>query len=148
MPLGDLAGVRFGDTVEALGRPLPVTRRRGAFSVGSSTVWVDPSTTGLPCRTPRRWASNRRLPTRCGGNWSIANWPSASRPSTPWSPAAGASGSGIFAGSGVGKSSLLSMVARGTDAAVSVVALVGERGREVNEFIQRDLGPRVWPVRW
>jgi flagellum-specific ATP synthase len=41
----------------------------------------------------------------------------------------------------VGKSSLLSMVARGTDAAVSVVALVGERGREVNEFIQRDLGP-------
>ena len=48
---------------------------------------------------------------------------------------------GIFAGSGVGKSSLLSMVARGTDAAVSVVALVGERGREVNEFIQRDLGP-------
>ena len=55
---------------------------------------------------------------------------------------------GIFAGSGVGKSSLLSMVARGTDAAVSVVALVGERGREVNEFIQRDLGPRVWPVRW
>ena len=48
---------------------------------------------------------------------------------------------GIFAGSGVGKSSLLSMVARGTDAAVSVLALVGERGREVNEFIHRDLGP-------
>jgi flagellum-specific ATP synthase len=48
---------------------------------------------------------------------------------------------GIMAGSGVGKSSLLSMVARGTDAEVSVIALVGERGREVREFIENDLGP-------
>jgi flagellum-specific ATP synthase len=48
---------------------------------------------------------------------------------------------GLFAGSGVGKSSLLSMVARGTDAEVSVIALVGERGREVREFIEDDLGP-------
>lgn len=48
---------------------------------------------------------------------------------------------GIMAGSGVGKSSLLSMIARGTDAAMSVIALVGERGREVREFIERDLGP-------
>lgn len=48
---------------------------------------------------------------------------------------------GIMAGSGVGKSSLLSMVARGTDAEVSVIALVGERGREVREFLENDLGP-------
>ena len=48
---------------------------------------------------------------------------------------------GLFAGSGVGKSSLLSMIARGTDAQVSVVALVGERGREVREFLEDDLGP-------
>ena len=47
---------------------------------------------------------------------------------------------GLFAGSGVGKSSLLSMIARGTDAEVSVIALVGERGREVREFIEDDLG--------
>lgn len=47
---------------------------------------------------------------------------------------------GIFAGSGVGKSTLLSMIARGTEADVNVIALVGERGREVREFIERDLG--------
>lgn len=46
---------------------------------------------------------------------------------------------GIFAGSGVGKSTLLGMMARGTDADVVVVALVGERGREVRDFIERDL---------
>ncbi|AIV40083.1 MULTISPECIES: FliI/YscN family ATPase [unclassified Curtobacterium] len=48
---------------------------------------------------------------------------------------------GLFAGSGVGKSSLLSMIARGSDAAVNVIALVGERGREVREFLEDDLGP-------
>jgi flagellum-specific ATP synthase len=48
---------------------------------------------------------------------------------------------GIFAGSGVGKSSLLGMIARSTSAEVNVICLVGERGREVLEFIQRDLGP-------
>jgi FliI/YscN family ATPase len=48
---------------------------------------------------------------------------------------------GIFAGSGVGKSTLLGMIARATTAAVNVIGLVGERGREVQEFIQRDLGP-------
>ena len=50
---------------------------------------------------------------------------------------------GLFAGSGVGKSSLLSMIARGSSAAVNVIALVGERGREVREFIDRDLGPAI-----
>ena len=48
---------------------------------------------------------------------------------------------GIFAGSGVGKSSLLGMIARSTSAQVNVICLVGERGREVREFIERDLGP-------
>ncbi len=48
---------------------------------------------------------------------------------------------GIFSGSGVGKSTLMGMVARNTAADVTVIALVGERGREVKEFLERDLGP-------
>ena len=47
---------------------------------------------------------------------------------------------GIFAGSGVGKSTLLGMMARGTSADIVVIGLVGERGREVQEFLQRELG--------
>jgi FliI/YscN family ATPase len=49
---------------------------------------------------------------------------------------------GVFGGSGVGKSTLLGMMARGTEADVVVLCLVGERGREVRSFIEHDLGPR------
>jgi FliI/YscN family ATPase len=51
---------------------------------------------------------------------------------------------GIMSGSGVGKSVLLGMIARSTSADVNVIALLGERGREVREFIERDLGPEGW----
>ena len=47
---------------------------------------------------------------------------------------------GIFSGSGVGKTTLLGMISRFTDADVNVIALIGERGREVNEFLEKDLG--------
>src|SRR5690606_27579902 len=49
---------------------------------------------------------------------------------------------GIMAGSGVGKSVLMGMMARGSQADVNVIALIGERGREVREFLERDLGPK------
>ena len=50
---------------------------------------------------------------------------------------------GIFAGSGVGKSSLLGMISRHSSAEINVIALIGERGREVLEFVEQDLGPEA-----
>src|SRR5262249_4617180 len=48
---------------------------------------------------------------------------------------------GIFSGSGVGKSTMMGMIARNTEADMNVIALVGERGREVREFVEQALGP-------
>lgn len=140
MPLGDLAGVRYGDTVEALGRPLPVVVGEGLLGhvldgLGrpiddgpALTEWHEVGIESAPPHPLRRELVDRQLALGIKAVDTLV-------------PCGRGQRLGIFAGSGVGKSSLLSMVARGTDASVSVLALVGERGREVNEFIQRDLGP-------
>jgi flagellum-specific ATP synthase len=140
MPLGDLAGVRFGDTVEALGRPLPVNVGAGLLGrildglgrpIDDGPPLYESQEVGIESAPPhplRRELVDRQLALGVKAIDTLV-------------PCGRGQRLGIFAGSGVGKSSLLSMVARGTDASVSVVALVGERGREVNEFIQRDLGP-------
>jgi len=140
MPLGDLRGVRFGDGVEALGRPLPLAVGTGLLGrvvdgLGrpidggpALTDWDEVSVDAAPPHPLRRDLVNRQLALGVRAVDTLV-------------PCGRGQRLGIFAGSGVGKSSLLSMIARGTDASVSVLALVGERGREVNEFIQRDLGP-------
>ncbi|MGH9108142.1 MAG: FliI/YscN family ATPase, partial [Acidimicrobiales bacterium] len=140
MPLGELSGVRFGDVVETSGRPLPITVGNSLLGrvldglghpIDDGPTILDGEEVGLTATPPhplRREMVDRPLAlgvraidtaVPCGRGQRL----------------------GIFAGSGVGKSSLLSMIARGTDAEVAVVTLIGERGREVSEFIRRDLGP-------
>lgn len=140
LAFGESAGLRAGTRVAALGGPLPVRvgpdllgRILDGFGRpiddGPAISGYDVSVGGLPPHPLRRGVVNQQLPLGvrvldglipCGKGQRL----------------------GVFAGSGVGKSSLMSMIARGTSADVSVVALIGERGREVAEFIERDLGPR------
>ncbi|MCU1374702.1 MAG: type secretion system ATPase, FliI/YscN [Actinomycetia bacterium] len=143
MPFGDLRGVRAGADVVATGSPMSV--RVGASLLGRVLDGLgrpldggpalegladleEVSVEGIPPHPLRRSAVDRHLPLGV-------------RVLDTLIPCGRGQRLGIFAGSGVGKSSLLSMITRGTEAQVSVLALVGERGREVREFIDHDLGP-------
>jgi len=143
MPLGAVYGLRVGMQARATGRPLmtptgPQLLGRVLDGLGRPMDGKGPVNIGLHAR---------RAPVS-------GTAPSAldrSRVDTPLALGVRALDTivtvgrgqriGLFAGSGVGKSSLLSMIARGTEAEVSVIALVGERGREVREFLEDDLGP-------
>ncbi len=140
MPLGELHGLRAGDPVRATGGALTVpagTELLGRvldglgrpIDDGPSLAALDQvSIAGEPPHPLRR--PNVNEPMHLGV-----------RVLDTLVPVGRGQRIGIMAGSGVGKSSLLSMIVRGTDADVSVLALIGERGREVREFIERDLGP-------
>jgi flagellum-specific ATP synthase len=140
LPLGVLAGIGTGDRVVATGCPMSVAvgeRLLGqvldglgrpldgsALPTGLARVSVESS----PPDAMTRMRVNRPLPLGI-------------RAIDTLTPVGRGQRMGIFAGSGVGKSSLLSMITRGTQAEVTVLALVGERGREVREFLEDDLGP-------
>lgn len=140
MPLGDLYAIGPGCDVVATGGPLTV-------QVGSELLGKVLDGLGRPL-------DGSRLPVRMP-HYSTHNLPGnpllRPRVTEPLGIGVRAIDGlltvgqgqrvGIFAGSGVGKSTLLGMIARNTSADVNVIALVGERGREVLEFIERDLGP-------
>jgi flagellum-specific ATP synthase len=139
MPLGPLTGLRSGDRVAGGGDGLRV--RVGADLLGRVLDGLGrPTDGGAPL-------SGQLVPVENEPPHALAR----QRVDRPLSlgvraldclvTAGRGQRVGIFAGSGVGKSSLLSMIARGTTATVSVLALVGERGREVREFLENDLGP-------
>ena len=139
MPFGDLRGVRAGAPVEATGRPPTINVGAGLLGrvldgLGRPIDGGPPlrsvhevTVEGLPPHPLRRSRVERQLSLGVRALDTMV-------------PCGAGQRLGIFAGSGVGKSSLLSMIARGTSADVSVLALVGERGREVREFIEGDLG--------
>jgi len=140
LPYGDTAGLSVGALAEDRRRPLPLLAGSqllgrvlnglgqpiddGPPLIGLEEVGIE----GTPPHPLRRGLVDEQLPLGVRAIDGLI-------------PCGKGQRLGIFAGSGVGKSSLMSMITRGTSAEVTVIALIGERGREVAEFVERDLGP-------
>ncbi|MDP3068742.1 MAG: FliI/YscN family ATPase [Opitutaceae bacterium] len=140
MPLGDTAGLHVGCEV-ALGNRPPLPRigpemlGRVLDALGKpmddfGLLPIDPTATGAG--TPPHPLRRQRIKTP---------FVTGVRAIDAFIPFGRGQRLGLFAGSGVGKSTLMGMIARASEADVVVIALVGERGREVREFIEEDLGP-------
>jgi flagellum-specific ATP synthase len=139
LPFGDTSGLRVGALVEDFGRHLPV--RVGKQLLGRVLDGLGrPIDDGPPIQRLEEVSIDGTPPHPLHRRPVESQLALGVRVLDGLVPCGQGQRLGIFAGSGVGKSSLLSMITRGTDADVSVVALVGERGREVAEFIERDLG--------
>jgi len=140
MPFTNLNDISPGSMVETTGKPLQV-------KVGTSLIGQVLNSIGEPL-------NGSELPK------GLSSVPSDSEPPNPMLrptikekvevgvkvidsmlPVGTGQRMGIFAGSGVGKSTLMGMIARNTNADINIIALIGERGREVREFIEKDLGP-------
>ena len=138
-PLSDVAGVRHGNRVR-LKRSVPWLRV-GPALLGRVIDAAGNVVDGKPQPAlPDRTAFNRRPPHPCDRPRIHEPLSTGVRAIDGLLSCGRGQRMGIFAGSGVGKSVLLGMMARYTSADVNVIALIGERGREVNEFIERDLG--------
>lgn len=139
MPLGEMSGIAPGCEVQATGKPLMVKvgeclRGRvldglgkpidGKGSIDTELEYPIYNEPPNPITRPR---INKVLPLGVRAIDGLLTFGRGQRV-------------GIFAGSGVGKSTLLSMIARNTQADINVLALVGERGRELRDFLERDLG--------
>jgi len=139
LPLGPVAGIGAGAPVVATGSPLrvavgPALRGRVLDGLGQP---MDGGPPLLGCTDVR---IDLDPPNAMHRPRVTVPLPLGVRAMDTLVPVGRGQRLGIFAGSGVGKSSILSMIARSTSADVSVLALVGERGREVREFIEGDLG--------
>jgi flagellum-specific ATP synthase len=139
MPLESAEGIRFGDTVEALGvqpgiavGPALMSRVLNAQGEPIDGAAVPPSTRRRPLEGAVRSPLDR-VPIRTPLGTGI-------RVIDSLLTVGRGQRVGIFGGSGVGKSTLVGMMTRNTEADVTVVGLVGERGREVREFLEESLG--------
>jgi flagellum-specific ATP synthase len=140
MPLGDTAGLHVGCEVAACDRPpLP---RPGPELLGRVLDAFGRPFDGLGLVPCDRSVLQHAAPPHPLRRQRIRDaLPTGVRTIDALIPVGRGQRLGLFAGSGVGKSTLLGMMARGSAADVVVVGLVGERGREVREFIEKDLGP-------
>ena len=140
MPLGDSTGIGPGQTVVATGGALRVDLGQGLLGRVLDGLGR-PIDGGAPPRVEARRPIDAPPPDLLGRPTIRTPLPLGVRAIDALMPCGRGQRIGIFAGSGVGKSTTLGMMARGTSADVNVIALVGERGREVREFIEHDLGP-------
>ena len=139
MPLDEMVGVRAGTPVVATGQPQ-------LFPVGEELLGrvLDPfghplDSMPMPI-TPHRYPLDRDPPSPLSRKRITEILPLGVRAVDMMLTCGKGQRVGIFSGSGVGKSTMLGMMARYAQADVNVIALVGERGREVREFIEKDLG--------
>jgi flagellum-specific ATP synthase len=139
MPLGDLTGVRAGATVRAGLGPLAV-EVSDALLGRVVDAFARPVDGGAAPPPGTRLAIHRRPPPVLERRRIAEPLETGVRAIDTLLPLGRGQRVGIFAGSGVGKSVLLGSLARHARADVNVIALVGERGREVREFVERDLG--------
>lgn len=141
MPLGEMGGIDLGSTVTATGEP---------FSIGVGDGLLGRVIDGLGRPIDRRGAlrvSHRRPvhnepPPPMERKRIDSALPLGIRAIDGLMTCCKGQRLAILSGTGVGKSVLLGMIARNTEADVSVIALVGERGREVQDFLERDLGKK------
>ncbi len=140
MPLGDMQGLHVGcEVVASEHPPLPLP---GPELMGRVLDSLGRPFDGLGLLPVDRSASTMALPPHPLKRRRIREPISTGvRAIDTFIPLGQGQRLGLFSGSGVGKSTLLGMIARNSTADVIVVALVGERGREVREFIEKDLGP-------
>jgi flagellum-specific ATP synthase len=140
LPFGDWRGVAAGDRVELLGSG-------GTISPDDSWIGCVVDAFGRPLVAPHGVSKgDEAYPTKASPPPAFSRRPVGAKIETQikcvdvFTPICQGQRLGIFAGSGVGKSTLMAMLARNTDADVVVIAMVGERGRELQEFINNDLG--------
>jgi type III secretion protein N (ATPase) len=139
LPLGDVAGVGPDDAVESTGSPLEV--RASDALLGRVVDGLGRPLDGQAAIAGVSVPVERPPPAALGRRPVADPLPTGIRVIDGLLTLGQGQRIGLFAGSGVGKSTLLGAIARGTAADVVVVALVGERGREVGEFLERSLGP-------
>lgn len=141
MPLGEVRGIQPGSEVTALGRPLQI-----AVSEALKGRVIDglghPLDSGPALRDGKPVSLNLAPPHPLKRQRIRQSFQTGIKALDTFVPCGRGQRLGIFAGSGVGKSTLLGMIASQAEADVNVIALIGERGREVREFLEKDLDER------
>ena len=141
MPLGEVAGIGPDAVVSPTGRPLCVRVGQGMLGRVLDGLGEPCDGRGRIAGPTEEWAVDRPAPDPLTRRRVTRPLALGVRAIDAFLTVGEGQRVGLFAGSGVGKSMLLGQIARQTEAEVNVIALVGERGREVTEFIEDALGP-------